>query len=81
MLGKNQDPQRSLLHPPISNQGFPLAKPNRKPEGQGAQVVLTVAISLPGQERGRKDLHSVSDSVMNLTSCICLLHRLDALFK
>ena len=47
VLGKNQGPQRALLRPPISNQGFPLAKPDTKPEGQGAQVVLSVAVSLP----------------------------------
>ena len=50
-----------------------------KPEGQGAQVVLSVAVSLPGQEKGGMGLHSVSDLVTNLTSCIC--RSLDALFK
>ena len=81
VLGKNQGPQCALLRPPISNQGFPLAKPDTKLEGQGAQVVLSVAVSLPGQEKGRMNLHSVSDSVTSLTSCTCRLHHLDALFK
>ena len=79
VLGKSRGPRRALLRPPISNQGFPLAKPDTKPEGQGARVVLSVAVSLPGQEKGGMGLHSVSDLGTNLTSCIC--RSLDALFK
>lgn len=42
-----------------------MGKPSRKPEGRGAQVVLYVDVSVPGQEKGRMDLHSVSESAMN----------------
>lgn len=56
-----------LLHPPSQVRASHWLNPSRKPVGQGAQVVLSVAVSLPGQEKGRVDLHSVSDLVTNLT--------------
>lgn len=34
--------------------------------------MLSMDISVPGQEKGRMDLHSVSESAMNLTLCSCL---------
>lgn len=54
-MWKEPGPQFSFLHPPISNRGFPLAKPSRIPEGQGTQVVLSVEVSISGQ-KGRVDL-------------------------
>lgn len=46
--GRKPDPRLFLLHLPVSDRGFPLATPHRKPEGQGAQVVQPVEVRLPG---------------------------------